>query len=86
MIKFWILVFTVTLSFMCLFVLWALGGALVFGKGVEFYSFGVVILGIWVYFVKFFYNLLDTGTKYKKPLFICLGLILLALIFMGINL
>lgn len=69
--KLFILIFAGTLSFLIILTLWAIHVAVFLSLIYPAIS-ALVFMVIWYFFMKFFYNLLDWGTHYKKPLIICL--------------
>lgn len=69
--KLFILIFAGILSFLIILTLWAIHAA-VFLSLIHPAISALVFMVIWYFFMKFFYNLLDWGTHYKKPLIICL--------------
>lgn len=69
--KLFILIFAGILSFLIILTLWAIHVAVFLSLIYPAIS-ALVFMVIWYFFMKFFYNLLDWGTHYKKPLIICL--------------
>lgn len=69
--KLFILIFAGILSFLIILTLWAIHAAVFLSLIYPAIS-ALVFMVIWYFFMKFFYNLLDWGTHYKKPLIICL--------------
>lgn len=72
MIKLLILIIAGILSFGICFIFFGLYIIIYSSGGYEGIVYALIILLIWLFFMKFFFNLLDTGKNYKKPLFICL--------------
>lgn len=72
MIKLLILIIAGILSFGICFIVFGLYIFAYSSGGYESIIYALIILFIWLFFMKFFFNLLDTGKNYKKPLFICL--------------
>lgn len=72
MIKLLILIIAGILSFGICFIFFGLCIIIYSSSDHEVIVYALIILLIWLFFMKFFFNLLDTGKNYKKPLFICL--------------
>ncbi|GKH60954.1 hypothetical protein CE91St25_12900 [Campylobacter ureolyticus] len=72
MIKLLILIIAGILSFGICFIFFGLYIFVYSSGDYEGIVYALIILLIWLFFMKFFFNLLDTGKNYKKPLFICL--------------
>ena len=72
MIKLLILIIAGILSFGICFIFFGLCVIIYSSGDYEVIVYALIILLIWLFFMKFFFNLLDTGKNYKKPLFICL--------------
>ena len=72
MIKLLILIIAGILSFGICFIFFGLYIFAYSSGDYEGIVYALIILLIWLFFMKFFFNLLDTGKNYKKPLFICL--------------
>lgn len=72
MIKLLILIIAGILSFGICFIFFGLCIIIYSSGDHEVIVYALIILLIWLFFMKFFFNLLDTGKNYKKPLFICL--------------
>lgn len=72
MIKLLILIIAGILSFGICFIFFGLYIFVYSSGDYEGIVYALIILLIWLFFMKFFFNLLDTGKNYKKSLFICL--------------
>lgn len=70
MIKLFILIATGILSFGICFIVYGLYAFFYSASSYHLVAYAAIIFLIWLYFMKFFFNLLDTGKNYKKPLII----------------